>query len=44
MPGAVNPLKEEIEQELLHLERSTGRKFGGFYFSVRSGAAVSMRG
>ncbi len=40
-------LKEEIEQELLYLERSTGRKFGGespLLLSVRSGAAVSMPG
>lgn len=40
-------LREEIGRELLHLEESTGRSFGGespLLLSVRSGAAVSMPG
>lgn len=40
-------LKEQIREELLHLESLTGRRFGGeepLLLSVRSGAVISMPG
>lgn len=40
-------LKEQIQEELLHLESLTGRRFGGekpLLLSVRSGAVISMPG